>query len=306
MKKRSILAAALIPVLATGCLPKESGDSVEEARNALPTSDTLKVEVPGAAQKGLEKVGDVALSYLLTRTVAFTLNGGAAVVLGVIKAITEYPVTSIEGDTYIWGPWHEALKPGEYRLTVHRTDDGDFAWALEGRQKGTADAFKALVSGTAVPGLPHRGSGSFMMDCDTARAIDPFGACEGTLAVTYDLERRPYTITMDAEKLAPTPGGGQANQTFHYAYSEDQDGAGSLLFSQFADTDDPGSAWETVQYTSRWKATGAGRTDIRASGGDLAALVTATECWSASYLRTYYADSAGWLPTEGSSTSCPF
>src|SRR5262249_5684496 len=163
--------------------------------------------VPGQASKGQEKVGDVALTYLITRTVAGVLNGSSALILGLAKTITDFPVTSVQGDTYIWGPWSEALKPGEYRMTVKLTSNGDYAWAIEGRAKATQDPFKAVVSGVATPGHPHRGSGSFTFDCDVAHAIDPYGGCNdgGQVSVSYDLEHNPATIMLDAEHLAPMP-----------------------------------------------------------------------------------------------------
>ena len=308
MKSLSTLAAITVLAFAA-CEPKDSGDGTQAARDALPTSDTLSITVPGGTGKAAEKVGDVASTYLLTRAVAGTLNGSAAAILILARTITEYPVTSIEGDTYVWGPWSDALKPGQYRMTVRQTSEGDFVWAIEGRDKGSSDAFAAIVSGTAHPGQPHRGSGSFTFDCDLSHAIDPYGGCDdgGQISVTYDLEHAPATITVDDEKLAPMPDGTQGLQTFHYAYAQASDGGGSLTFSTYGDTDDLGAKWENTTYTSRWKASGAGRTDASVTGGDIGSItVSAIECWSTSYLRTYYTDSAGWLPTEGSAAACVF
>src|SRR5215468_10021976 len=278
---KSLTALVAMTALAlTGCVPKDDpAASAQEAVNALPTSDTLSVVVPGAA--GAAKVGDVAVSYLITRTVAGVLNGEVALGLLLAKTITTYPVTSIENDTLIWGPWSEALKPGEYRMTAKLTNEGKWAWAIEGRAKGSSDPFQAIVTGLATPGRPHRGSGNFTFDCDVAHAIDPFGGCDdgGQASVTYDLEHAPATITVDAEHLAPMPDGSQALQTFHYQYSVNADGSGP--------------AWETTTYDSKWLATGAGRTDISVTGGDVgSAVVTAEECWDTHYLQTYFTISA--------------
>jgi hypothetical protein len=254
-------------------------------------------------------VGDVAASYLLTRAVADTLNGGAALVLGLAKTISEFPVTSIEGGKLIWGPWSETLKPGEYRMTAELTGDGDWSWAIEGRKKGTSAAFQAVVSGVATPGRPHRGSGSFTFDCDLALAIDPYGGCDdgGQVTVVYDLEHSPVTVVLDAEHLAPMPDGSEAEQTFHYEYSQAADGSGTLSFMTYGDSLDLGTKWENTEYVSQWTRTGAGRTDIAVSGGDLGdTRVTAVECWDTSFLQSYYTDSQNWLPTVGSPASCPF
>jgi len=301
--KSLVTLAAVTAFVLTGCVPKDPAGSAEEAVDALPTSDTLNVAVPGAAGK----LGDVAASYLITRTVAAVLNGEAALVLGLAKTITTYPVTSIENDTLIWGPWSEALKPGEYRMTAKLTNEGKWAWTIEGRAKGSSGDFQAIVTGLATPGRPHRGSGNFTFDCDVAHALDPFGGCDdgGQASVTYDLEHVPATVTVDAEHLAPMPDGSQAEQTFHYQYSVNADGSGELSFMQFGDTDDPGTAWETTTYDSKWLATGAGRTDISVTGGDVgSAVVTATECWDVSFEQTYFTVSAGWLPTVGTPAGC--
>src|SRR6266702_1448534 len=135
--KRFTACACVMALAALAC-EKPGTDGVAEARDALPTADTLSIQVPAAQGSArAEKVGDVSLAYLLTRTVATTLNGGAAFILILVKTVMDLPVTSVSGDTYTWGPWTEALKPGEYKLTVRLTNDGDYAWALEGRKKGT-------------------------------------------------------------------------------------------------------------------------------------------------------------------------
>ncbi len=308
--RKTALCAAFLMLTATGC-PKERGDgSPEEARDAIPGAEHMKVEVPDQAGKA-PGLGQVANLYLATLGTATVLNGGAALVLILAKTVVSFPVTSTEGDTYIWGPWTESgLRPGEYRMTARLNDDGDYEWRFEGRKKtDTTAPFLAIVSGVATPGRPHRGSGSFTLDFDVARAIDPFENPEdqGQISVTYDLESSPITVSMDAERLAPTPGGGSALTTFHYGYSQEQSGAGTLSFTAYGDTDDPGSDWEMSEIQSRWRADGAGRSDVTISGGDLdAGSVTATECWDSSFARVYYTDSVVWVPTEGSASACAF
>lgn len=312
--KKSALLATFLMLSTTGCPPEKEQGSAEGARDAIPGAEELKVEVPAGTAKPTDpRVGDVATFYVATLATATVLNGGAAFVLILVRTIVSFPVTSVEGDTFIWGPWTESgLKPGEYRLTARMNDDGDYEWRFQGRKKadGAAAAFKDVVSGLATPGsTPHRGTGSFTMDFDTARAIDPLSdpSAQGQLSVTYDLERVPVTIAMDAERLAPTQGGGSALATFHYEYSQAADGSGELSFMSFGDTDDAGAGWEMSQVHSRWKQNGAGRADVMVSGGDLGSTtVSATECWSSAYLRTYYTDSVAWIPTEGLASTCAF
>jgi hypothetical protein len=79
-----------------------------------------------------------------------------------------------------------------------------------------------------------------------------------------------------------------------------------MVFSIFGDTDDAGTLPEEVTLRSRWLASGAGRADARLRNGDLTVEVTASECWSTTFGRTFYADSVNWQPSEGNVADCAF
>lgn len=305
MKKLMLVGTAM--TLLGGCFQQPDDNSI---RDVLPEADSIQVKVPGAevgaTSSGVKSqglVGQTAEFYALTRKVSRDLNGGAAVILGLVKAITEYPVTSVEGGTWIWGPWREALNPSEYRLTVSQDAAGDYHWALEGRAKGSAVSFQPVVSGVATPGRPHRGVGSFHMDFDVAERLDPVGNDGvGQLDVSYDLESNPRRVQMGFAR----PIGTQA-LTFNYGYAEADDGSGDFQFTVHGDLDDPGSSWEDAEVRSRWLASGAGRSDLKASGGDLgAATVTGVECWSSSFGRVFWSDNMSWQPTEGDPAACAY
>jgi hypothetical protein len=289
----------------------------EEVRRALPSATAVEVKVPGGAARAANVSGDVgsvtgallgqtAEFYAVTRNVSVSLNAGAAFVLLLVHAIVAFPVTSVEGETYIWGPWHEALSPAEYRLTVREDADAAYVWSLEGRKKGEGGApFQSVVSGVAVLGAPGHGSGSFHMDFDRAEALDPVGNdANGTLDVTYDLESEPRRVVMDHVGKAQAPGG-EERATFHYEYAEARDGSGDFQFAVYGDLDDNGSAWEHSEIRSRWQETGSGRSDFRVVGGDLGdQTLTGSECWDVSFGRVYWTDSLGWQPSEGDAASC--
>src|SRR3990172_1366361 len=141
--KRLTVAFLAVALMATGCLRK--GDDADGARKALPSADHIQVKLPGAARMTLDGqthdgigqssaalLGQTAEFYAFTRQVSGTLNLGAGFVLVLVHAIVHFPVTSVEGDTYIWGPWTDALNPAEWRLTVRETAEGDYACAFEG------------------------------------------------------------------------------------------------------------------------------------------------------------------------------
>jgi len=296
--KKTLAFMTLVMFTATGCLEKDEGGSEAAARDAIPSAEFLKIAMPASDGTAKPIVGQVSPFYLVTLGTALQLNLSVGAFLTLVRIIVAFPVTSIEGDTWVWGPWHDEGKPGEYRLSVRLNEEGNYEWNLEGRKFGETGAFVALVRGLAEPGRPNRGAGAFSMDFELAKTIDPNSEGDGTLSVTYDLERNPITLELDAEVDA---------STFHYSYAEKNDGSGDLTFQLHADSDDPGADLEDMGFHSRWQRGGAGRADVSVSGGDMgSATVTATECWNQLFRRTYYSDSVAWSPTEGSASSCVF
>jgi hypothetical protein len=297
--KKTALLLTLTMSAQLACERPEDGSSEEEARGAIPAAEDLEIDLPsGSSAK--PALGEVSGAYLITLGTAVTLNGSVGLLLGIVRLIVAFPVTSIEGETYIWGPWHEEGKPSEYRLTVEHTGGGRYAWSLEARAVGQTGAFAAVVSGV-TDGRGQR-SGSITMDLDVAKTYDPASQGEGTIDASYDAGGGTRTLAIDAEKRV----NGVLN-TFHYEYEHRVDGRGSLQFMAFGDTEDPGAAEETVQWHAQWLATGAGRADAQITGGDLGAqTVSATECWNEwpLFRRVYYTDSVSWIPTLGLVSSC--
>jgi len=56
---------------------------------------------------------------------------------------------------------------------------------------------------------------------------------------------------------------------------------------------------------SRWQADGQGRSDARITTVNHGE-VTATECWSSTFARVYWADSVGLEPNEGDAGACAY
>lgn len=303
---RSLLAAAVIStVAATGCI--QANDDVHPAARAIPTSDQVQIKLPdkGAART----VGQLAPWYVATRGVTRTLNGGTAWVLIVVHTVVQFPPTSTSGDTATWGPWSDGpLAPAEYRLTVTALADGSYDWSLDGRSKLQAGSnFVSIVNGNAVPSEPEgQGTGHFTIDFDNGAIVNPVdnGDARGTVDVAYDLAAR--TLEMDIA-TAEDRGGVLTPVQYHYSYGEAADGSGDMAFAIHGDTEDPGDAAEDAVLRSRWQVDGAGRADMRLSGGDLGAQqVTASECWDTQFREVYYTDSASWLPTEGDAAACVY
>jgi hypothetical protein len=283
---------------ATGCIKQDAPP--EEVARAIPTAEQVRIKLPNSGKA----LGELANYYVVTRDVTRTLNGGTAWVLILIHAIVQYPVTSISGNTYTWGPWSEALDPAEYKLDVTANADGTFDYQLSGRNKTVASSqFEVVIDGYADPRAGElEGSGDFLLDFDAGRRVNPVdsGDAKGKITVNYDLAARH----LDMLAQAPDDNGNPA--MFEYGYNESADGGGDMVFNVTADVGET-AARENLVIRSRWQGDGAGRGDARIAGGDLGtAQAVASECWNTLFRRVFYTDNVNFEPTEGSVSDCAY
>lgn len=299
MNLKSLLAVSVLSTLVgTGCVKQDAPP--DEIGRAIPTADQVQIKLPVAGRT----LGEVADYYRVTRDVTRTLNGGSAWVLILIHAIVQYPVTSVSGNVYTWGPWSEALDPAEYRLDVTANGDGTFDYKLSGRNKTVANSqFELIIDGHADPTPGElQGNGDFSIDFDASRRVNPVdaGDAKGSVVVTYDLAARH----LDMHAMGPDANGNIA--AFDYAYNQSLDGGGDMVFNANADIGGTATA-ENFVVRSRWQADGAGRGDARIAGGDLGtASATASECWNTLFRRVFYTDTANFQATEGDVGSCAY
>ena len=295
----SLVASAVLGVSLGACIQPNEGPHA--IARVLPTAEDVKIALPESEVSNAFAVGDIATWYVATRGVTTTLNGGTAYVLILVHTIVLFPPTSHEGDTYVWGPHHEPLDPAEWRLTVTELVDGTYDWKLDGHSLTEANAsFETIIAGNAH----GDGTGDFNLDFDAAERVNPIdNDGRGVIAVDYDVPERSLDMTIDTvEDVDGTP----TDVHFEYAYAEGSDRSGDMVFTILADSADPGTAKEEATLRSRWLSTGAGRADVRLRSGDLDVEVTASECWNTMFRRTFYSDSATWLPTEGGVSACAF
>lgn len=294
-----VTATCALSIAATGCV-KQDGPPEEIAR-AIPTAEQVRIKLPAQQARAL---GELANYYVVTRDVTRTLNGGTGWVLVLVHAIVQFPVTSIDGNVYTWGPWSEALDPAEYRLDVTDNGDGTYDYRLSGRNKTEAGSqFEVIIDGFADPRPGDRkGNGDFTIDFDASRRVNPIdaGDAKGQVTVQYDLAARH----LDMVAMAPDDNGNPA--MFTYGYNETLDGGGDMVFDVTADgggTPLP----ENMVIRSRWQSNGAGRGDARLTGGDLGTTqAIASECWDTRFRRVYYTDNVSFEPTEGDVADCAF
>jgi hypothetical protein len=302
--KKFLVAAAAISL--TACVAKDEPPTA--IQKAIPRADQVSIKLPVNNERA---IGQLAEFYVATRGITTTFNGSSAWVLVLIHTIVQFPVTTVDGDTYTWGPFSDALDPAEYQLVV--TDNGDetYAWALSGRSKLDASAaFEEVISGLAdsSPG-ENLGNGVFKIDFEAGRRINPIDAdpeARGTVEVAYDLAARELALHIDS-----TDDNGLAVEA-DYAYAEGTDGSGAMVFGIQGDMGG-GPELEAALIHSRWQATGDGRADVALKGGNTEnpAGVLASECWDGSFKRSFFAvlagDSTGAFgAAEGSESSCAF
>jgi hypothetical protein len=293
-----LTASCVLSLAATGCVKQD--DPPDEIARAIPTAEQVRIKLPNSGKT----LGELANYYVVTRDVTHTLNGGTAWVLVLIHAIVQYPVTSINGNVYTWGPWSDALDPAEYKLDVTANADGTYDYQLSGRNKTVSNSqFEVVIDGYADPRAGElQGSGDFKLDFDAGRRVNPVdsGDAKGVLTVNYDLNARH----LDMLAQAPDANGNPA--MFEYAYNESLDGGGDMVFDVTADAG--GTALtENIVIRSRWQGDGQGRGDARLAGGDLGTTqAIASECWNTLFRRVFYTDNVNWQPTEGDVGQCAY
>ena len=297
------LAVATVASL-TACIPQDEPPA--GIARALPRAEQVSIKLPEK-----RAIGQLAEFYVATRDITRTFNGGSAWVLVLIHTIVQFPVTTIDGNVYTWGPFSDALDPAEYQLVV--TDNGDetYAWSLSGRSKLDASSqFEQVIGGLADarPG-DNLGNGVFEIDFEAGRRVNPIDAdpnARGTVEVAYDLAEKALLLHIESTNDQGAPV--EAN----YAYNEGEDGGGEMVFGLEGDMGG-GPELEAALIHSRWLGTGDGRADIALKGGNTEnpAGVLASECWDGGFHRSFFAvlagDSTGAFgAAEGSETACAF
>ncbi len=315
--------------VAMGACTLQKVDDAADYREALPVTESVSVSGPGASGEGsstkafaghtglLDTSGSgapaVAEWYAFTRNVRDGVNVVTRDVLMGVWAIARTPPRQVGVDFAEWGPFTDALDPVAWRLHIDRLPDATFAYRLDGRPRASQAEgdYRAVLRGTGYGRTDARhGDGSFSIDLDAAKALDPVKHPNdsGKLTITHDL---PADIAQNLAALPRTiqaqiDPSGEAWVTIKSV--SNVDGTGSLEVNAHTDVDASNATLlEDVSVESRYHADGAGRADLVISGGNLPAsipLVSGSECWNTSFVRVYYSDSQNFKPTYGDPTAC--
>ncbi|MBZ4333167.1 hypothetical protein NR800_02405 [Corallococcus interemptor] len=303
MFRKSLLCASL---LFAGC---DAGQPDEATfRDGLPSKEMMEVNAPKQNGQGLTAEGpsvaaiqgQTADYFKATVAATVVVNGGTLWVLNLIEQITKYPPTTLEADKAVWGPSTGPMELTTWRLTVTKSGDASFSWVLEGKPKAEEDsAFRAVLSGTQTvevnaDGERMRGfgSGELLIDWDAAFTLPGADDNLGTADIRYARASATSQVTVDADfhQVRDEEDAGQrVDAKYHFQASPTAGGDFDFVTYKNIDLGDlTRLKKEKLSIKSRWTASGAGRSDVKVSGGDLMGEATVNECWDAHFLSTYF------------------
>ena len=294
-------------------------DPADEYREAVPTRGQLSMNVPsGGGSQGQSEVGSLSQAllgqqaelYRLTYEVSRDVNSSIWVGLNTIESIVQTQPSAVANNTAVWGPHTPALEPLTWQLVVSKTGPGRYSYVLSARKKGDATGqFLPILAGTSQKGVSQYFSGYkgvYTANADNLNALAPaLHPDTGKMIATYDTTGDQRSVKMALQDYSEN---GAPPADILYSYLDRLDTSGEFGFVAHTDMQKDGSAEELCVATSQWDATGAGRGDAVVTGGDIPAgvQIEITECWDASFGRTFYQDNHGINPAEGSASTCAF
>ncbi len=309
MKK--LMLGAMLVVSACGV----GVDKGADFRKGLPQAGDVALKLPGKTSQPLTSTGtrrdglegQTSDFYKLTREVTVFVNTGTAATLNLVEKIVQYPATSTTSDSATWGPHTEPLSPNTWKLTVVRTAQDTYTYTLEGKGKNEPDsAYRVVLSGNHVNLGSNLGTGSFLIDWNLDRQLPENANNFGTVTVTYSRTSATATVQIDADFAQVRHGTTEPLVDAQYRYRATPGQGGAFEFQAAKDYVTTTAALETGKIKSRWLETGAGRSDVQLSGGDLSATVTVNECWDSDFLSRF--QNASYAPSlnYGAESVCAF
>lgn len=309
--------------LAAGCTLEGEVPDVSEYQDVMPEPESVEVAgpetidtetaplVPAASPStdAAAPAPEYAQWFEFTRTVRNELNDVTERVIGSVHFVVHTQVSTVGDDYAEWGPFTLPKDDVTWRLRITRAGEGEYTYELEGRPKAETEdsAFRTVLSGVGYgAGDERHGDGSFSIDIDTARELEPEDYTDETGIAHFT-----YGVTPDGARTVSVDYDPEGESWVSLSSLANADGSGEFDVTGIADTDAFGavdlSALEDVTLESRWRADGAGRADIVLSAGDFAPLgaeLTIAECWGQNFGRVYYSDSLGVQPPAGDASAC--
>jgi hypothetical protein len=315
MKKLTLLTALLG---LAACAP------TNEYKDALPTQDSTRINVPASAGQALNSgtnqqalQGQTATFYTFTVDISSMINGSTVWVLDFLQNVTNNPPTSLTANGAIWGPYTDPLSANTAKLTVTKAGDGSYTYELDGKAKTAPDSsFVAILTGSANPAvdghgqpIPGFGSGSFTINWDNAQTLPQHDNNVGTAAFQYS--RTSPTAQASVKVTFTNVLDQQSGQRINanYSYIANPGNGGVFQFSEDKDFIAGPNGVEHMTVESRWMESGTGRSDVKLSGGDVPnppGAATVSECWDTNFASQFL--TASYDPTldYGQESVCAF
>ena len=190
-----------------------------------------------------------------------------------------------------------------------------YQYKFEGRPRTDPTApFVIVLSGTHSPALNVQGreierfgSGSFTLDWD-ARASLPQPPDDNVGKVDYSYQQMspadPASITAQFHQVKDDSHPGQRVDA-NYAFAQEPRGPGSMDFIYIV-PDSASQAGGRGVVRSRWKFSGAGRSDVQIKTTDGTVVLFLSECWDINYASVYKQDSWVGGQSWGAESDCAF
>ncbi|MCY1077511.1 hypothetical protein [Archangium lansingense] len=275
-------------------------------KDGIPSQEMAKLDVPsttsqriddGVATVRQQSYGDLSGTWLVTGGTVLVVNGATLWTLGSLNFVAGFEPTSDDGTTAVWGPHTNEWERTTWKLTAVRTAPNAFKYTLEAKPKGTADSeYAAVITGSHTvavdddgKAIKGYGEGRFDIDYDKVARLPHQDSKKGRVSFHYARPNPTAAVTVDVD-LKEFVNDDAAPNSAAYRYSQVPEGEGSFEFAVDSNIhwfDLSKIALERWSIKSRWTSTGAGRADVRASGGDLASPVTMNECWDTKFRSTF-------------------
>lgn len=143
--------------------------------------------------------------------------------------------------------------------------------------------------------MEHFGSGTFVLDFDASQTLpheqsDDVGKIQVEYARVDPTANTAIDVTFTQVKDDET--GMLVDAAYKYLKKPEQ--GGEFEFSINKNTDANTTQLEHMTIKSRWNSDGAGRADVKATGGDINGAATANECWDSNFNSQFL--TASWAP----------
>ncbi len=323
MKTRSLLLSSAL--LLGACGPGPAADF--EA--GFPTEEMVRVETPTSNGQGLTAAGgnvqaqgpgEQAGFYAFTRNATDAVNGATAGVLRHVRDVVRHPPTTLTENQAVWGPHSDALHKRAWRMTVTRVGEGVHEYKAEAKDKTQDDStFVTVLSGThttakdATSGeaLENYGNGTFTIDFDASATLPEHNPNDmGKAIFTYSRVSPASQVTVSVQFLQMRDAASEQRIDANYRYASTPGEGGQFDFAMLKNIDAQAQL-ERMSIRSRWMESGAGRSDVRLTNGDMGGgTVTLNECWDTGFLSRYFRVSAStseWNMSYGTeATDCAF